>query len=126
MIFAGKLKERLDFYKVVETETPSGYRKPEEVFQFTARAERTKNKENFVVDAEEIFHNVYLTFRLRYREIDETWIVVYEKEKQRITSYNPWDDKREMTIMIEKINEQIWVAIILVQALFKNGQQEML
>lgn len=105
MIFAGKLKERLDFYKVVETETPSGYRKPEEVFQFTARAERTKNKENFVVDAEEIFHNVYLTFRLRYREIDETWIVVYEKEKYRITSYNPWDDKREMTIMIEKINE---------------------
>ena len=105
MIFAGKLKEKLEFYKVEEIETASGFKQPEEVYQFTARAERTKNKENFVVDADEIFHNVYLTFRVRYREIDDTWIVFYKNEKYRITSFNPWDDNSEMTIMIEKINE---------------------
>ena len=105
MIFAGKLKEKLDFYKVEEVQTASGFKNQEEVYQFTAKAERTKNKENFVVDAEEIFHNIYLTFRLRYREIKETWIVIYKEARYRIISINPWDDNREMTIMIEKINE---------------------
>lgn len=106
MIYAGKLKERLDFYKVQEVQTKSGYKSTEEVFMFTARAERTKNKENFVVDAEEIFHSVYLTFRLRFRkEVDETNIVKYKDERYRIISINPWEADGEMTIIIEKINE---------------------
>jgi SPP1 family predicted phage head-tail adaptor len=106
MIFAGKLKEKLKFYKIVEIQTNSGFKKTEEVYMFTVNAERTKNKENFVVDAEEIFHNVWLTFRIRYRkEIDETNIVIYKDNRYRITSINPWETDGEMTIMLEKINE---------------------
>jgi SPP1 family predicted phage head-tail adaptor len=106
MIYAGKLRERLDFYSVKETQSGSGFKHTEQVFLFTARAERTKNKENFLVDAEEIFHSIYLTFRLRFRkEIDEKTIVVYKDEKYRITSINPWIEDGEMTIIMEKINE---------------------
>lgn len=106
MIAAGKLRETLEFYKIQEVQSKSGYKNTEEVFMFTARAERTKNKENFVVDAEEIFHSVYLTFRLRYRkEVDETNIVKYKDERYRITSLNPWQMDGEMTIILEKINE---------------------
>jgi len=106
MIYAGKLKEKLDFYRVQEVQSESGYKRTEEVFMFTAKAERTKNKENFVVDAEELFHSVYLTFRLRFRkEVDETNIVVYKENRYRITSLNPWEADGEMTIMLEKINE---------------------
>lgn len=106
MIYAGKLKEKLDFYRVQETQSESGYKRTEEVFMFSAKAERTKNKENFVVDAEEVFHSVLLTFRLRFRkEVDETNIVVYKDNRYRIISLNPWESDGEMTIMIEKINE---------------------
>lgn len=106
MIYAGKLKEKLDFFKIQEVQTESGFKHSEEVFMFTARAERTKNKENFVVDAEEIFHNINLTFRLRYRaEVDETNIVIYNQNRYRIISINPWKSDNEMTIIIEKINE---------------------
>lgn len=106
MIYAGKLKEKLDFYQIQEVQTGSGFKTPKETFMFTAKAERTKNKENFVVDAEEIFHSVYLTFRLRFRkELDETFIVYYKKNKYRIISITPWEEYGEMTIMIEKINE---------------------
>lgn len=106
MIFAGKLKEKLEFYKVQEVQSKSGYKNTEEVFMFSAKAERTKNKENFIVDADEIFHAVYLTFRLRFRkEVDETNIVKYKDERFRITSLNPWEADGEMTIILEKINE---------------------
>lgn len=105
MIFSGKLKERLQFYKIQEKQSESGYKSTEEIFIYTARAERTKNKENFIVDGEELFHNVHLTFRLRYLPIDETNIVVYKKERYRIISINPWEFDNEMTIIIEKINE---------------------
>lgn len=106
MIYAGKLREKLDFYKIQEVQSESGYKRTEEVFMFTAKAERTKNKENFVIDAEELFHSVYLTFRLRFRkEVDETNIVVYKGNRYRIISLNPWEVDGEITIMLEKINE---------------------
>lgn len=105
MIYAGRLTERLEFYKVEEVQTKSGYKDTQEVFMFRVYAERTKNKENFVVDGEEIFHAVYLTFRIRFRaEIDETNIVKYKNEKYRITSTTPWEQYGEMIIMLEKIN----------------------
>ena len=106
MIYAGKLKEKLEFYKIQEMQTQSGFKSTDEIYMFTANAERTKNKENFVVDAEEIFHSIYLTFRLRFRrEVDETNIVKYKSERYRIISLNPWEADGEMTITIEKINE---------------------
>jgi head-tail adaptor len=106
MIYAGRLKEKLEFYKIQEVQTESGYKSSEEVYMFTANAERTKNKENFVVDAEEIFHSVFLTFRLRFRrEVNETNIVKYKNERYRIISLNPWESDGEMTIILEKINE---------------------
>lgn len=106
MIYAGKLREKLEFYKIQEVQTPSGFKTSEEVYMFTANAERTKNKENFVVDANELFHSVYLTFRLRFRkEVDETNIVKYKDERYRIISLNPWETDGEMTIIVEKINE---------------------
>ena len=106
MIYSGQLTEYLEFYNVVETQSESGFKHTDEVFMFRVRAERTKNRENYVVDADEVFHSNELTFRLRYRkEIKETNIVVYEGERYRITSLNPWKEENQITIMLSKINE---------------------
>lgn len=106
MIYSGQLTEYLDFFEIIEVQSESGFKHPEEVFMFRVRAERTKNKENYVVDADEVFHSNELTFRLRYRkEIKETDIVVYAGERYRITSLQPWKQDGEMKIIISKINE---------------------
>ena len=106
MIYSGNLREYLEFYRVVEVQSESGFKRSEEVFMFKARAERTKNKEHFIVDADEVFHSNELTFRLYYRkEVDETNIVVYNGDRYRITSLNPWIADNEMTIMLAKIND---------------------
>lgn len=106
MIYSGQLTEILEFYKVVETQSESGYKHLEESFMFKVRAERLKNKMNFGVDADEIYHSVMLTFRLRYRkEISETDIVVYEGQRYRITSLDVYKEENQMTIIIAKIND---------------------
>jgi SPP1 family predicted phage head-tail adaptor len=106
MIYSGQLTEILKFYKVVETQSGSGYKQTEEVFMFQVRAERTKNRENYLVDADELFHLSELTFRIRYRkEIDETNIVVYEGNRYRITSLDKYMQDNQLTITLSKINE---------------------
>lgn len=106
MVFAGALTERLTFYKIIETQSASGYKSTQEQFLFSCRAERTKTKENYVIDAGELFHSNELTFRLRKRkEIEETNIVVYEDGKYRITSIDRYPRENEMVIKIERINE---------------------
>jgi len=106
MIYSGQLTEVLEFYKVVETQSESGYKSTEEVFMFKVRAERSKNRENYLVDAGELFHSSELTFRLRYRkEIEDTNIVVYEGQRYRVTSLDKYTEENQLTIMLEKINE---------------------
>lgn len=106
MIYSGKLTEILEFYQVVETQSESGYKSTEEVYMFQVRAERIKNKENYVVDAEELFHSSELRFRIRYRkEIEETNIVVYEGQRYRITSLDKYMEDNQLTIILAKINE---------------------
>lgn len=106
MIFAGSLTENLTFYRIVEVQSPSGYKHTEEQEMFTAKAYRTKNKENYTVDAEELFHTNELTFKMRLRrEVDETNIVVYEGNRYRITSLNKYYRENDMTLILAKINE---------------------
>lgn len=106
MIYSGQLTDVLKFYKVVETQSESGFKHSEEVFMFQVRAERIKNKENYVVDADELFHSSELRFRLRYRrEIDETNIVEYEGNRYRITSLDKYMAENQLTIILAKINE---------------------
>ena len=106
MIYSGHLTEILKFYKVVETQSGSGFKHTEEVFMFQVRAERTKNRENYLVDAEELFHSSELTFRLRYRkEIDDTNIVEYEGQRYRITSLDKYMQDNQLTIILSKIND---------------------
>lgn len=106
MIYSGLLTETLHFYEVVETQSASGYKSTEEVFKLKVRAQRTKNKERYSVDADEIFHTSELTFKLRYRrEIKETDIVVYGDDKYRITSLDKFTEANQLTIIIAKINE---------------------
>ena len=106
MIYSGQLTEILEFYKVVEVQSESGFKHPEEVFMFRMRAERTKNKENYVVDADELFHSSELRFRLHYRkEIEETNIVVYEGQRYRITSLDKYKEENQLTIILSKIND---------------------
>lgn len=105
-IYAGTLTSRLDFYHVTEVQGESGYKHTEEIFYLHANADRLKNKESLAVDADELFHLVELTFKLRYRkEIVETDIVVYKDERYRITSIDENSRDNEMTIKIAKINE---------------------
>ena len=106
MIFAGHLTEILKFYKVVETQSGSGYKSTDEVYMFQVRAERLKNKETYLVDADELFHSSELTFRVRYRkEIEETNIVVYEGQRYRITSLDKYMEDNQLTIILSKVNE---------------------
>lgn len=106
MIYSGKLTEILEFYQVVETQSESGYKSTKEVFMFKVRAERLKNNENYVVDADELFHSSELRFRIRYRkEIKETDIVVYEGQRYRITSLDKYMEDNQLTIILAKINE---------------------
>ena len=106
MISSGLLTETLHFYEVIETQSDSGFKHTEEVFKFKVRAQRTKNKEKYTIDAEELFHSSELTFKCRYRkEIKETDIVVYENQRYRITSLDKFKEANQLTIMLSKINE---------------------
>lgn len=106
MIYSGLLTETLHFYEKVETQSESGYKSTEEVFKFKVRAQRTKNKEKYLIDAEETFHTSELTFKCRYRkQITETDIVIYEGDRYRITSLDKFKEANQLTIMISKINE---------------------
>lgn len=106
MISAGQLTETLAFYEVRDTVEASGFHQSEEVLRFKTRAERLKNKESYVVNADEIFHLSELTFRLRNRnEVAETDIVVYEGKRYHITSIDRYRRGNQMTIILSKINE---------------------
>ena len=105
MIFAGNLKETLTIYRVEETQSRSGFKSQTEVELFSVKAERTKNKENYVVDAGELFHTNALTFRCRKRDIRETDIVEYNGERYRIISLNVWPKDNEITMILSRINE---------------------
>lgn len=106
MIYSGQLSEILNFYHVVEVQSQSGFKHTEEVYKFKVRAYRTKNKESYLVDADELFHSSELTFRVRYRkDIKETDIVVYEGQRYRITSLDKYVQENQLTIILAKINE---------------------
>ena len=106
MIYAGSLTEYLTFYRMVETQSPSGYKRTEEELVCKVRAYRTKDKGKYLIDAEELFHTNELSFKLRMRsDIDETCIVVYEDKRYRITSLQKWQREGDMTITLALINE---------------------
>ena len=106
MIYSGLMTEILNFYEKVEKQSASGYKSTEDVFKFKVRAQRTKNKEKYLTDAEEIFHTSELTFKLRYRkEIKDTDIVIYDGDKYRITSLDKFKEANQITIILSKINE---------------------
>lgn len=105
MIFAGDLKETLTIYRVEETQSRSGFKSQTEVELFSVKAERTKNKETYGVDAGELFHTNNLTFRCRKRDILETDIVKYNGQRYRITSLNIWPKDNEITMILSRINE---------------------
>ena len=65
---SGLFTETLYFYDRIETQSKSGFKSMEDVFKFKVRAQRTKNKEKYTTDAEEIFHTSELTFKIRYRK----------------------------------------------------------
>lgn len=106
MISAGQLTETLAFFEVRDTVEASGFHRTEEVIRFKTKAERLKNKESYVVNADEVFHLSELTFRLRNRnEVQETDIVVYEGGRYHITSIDRYRRGNQMTIILSKINE---------------------
>ena len=106
MIYSGELTEKLTFYEVKEVQSESGFKHTTEIKRFTTRAYRARNKENYVVDAGELFHSTELTFILRNRkEVTETDIVEYKGERYRITSLCPYVQENQMTIILAKINE---------------------
>ena len=106
MISAGQLTETLAFFEVRDTVEASGFHRTEEVIRFKTKAERLKNKESYVVNADEVFHLSELTFRLRNRnEVQETDIVVYEGNRYHITSIDRYRRGNQMTIILSKIND---------------------
>jgi SPP1 family predicted phage head-tail adaptor len=106
MIQSGLLTETLHFFEKVERQSESGYKSTVEVLKFKVRAQRTKNKEKYLTDAEELFHTSELTFKVRYRkDIKETDIVKYEEQRYRITSLDKFKEANQLTIILSKINE---------------------
>lgn len=106
MIYSGTLTERLDFYHLIETQSPSGFKSTERVKYMSTLADRLKNKETYVVDANEVFHLNELTFKLRYRKgIQDTDEVVYQDQRYRITSVDRQGRDNEITIIVSKVND---------------------
>ena len=106
MINSGTLTDKLSFYEPIETTSPSGYKKSDEKLICTVRAYRLKNKENYGVDAEALYHSTELQFQLRMRpDLKETDIVVYDGNRYRITSFSPYKAENQLTIMLAKIND---------------------
>ena len=106
MIQSGKLTSNLSFYQVSASTSDSGYKENTEILLFTCKAERLRNKQNYVVDANEIFHSVELTFRMRYRsEVHDEMVVKYEDERYRVISVDKNQLANEIIIIISKINE---------------------
>ena len=106
MIHSGLLRDVLHFYEIIETQSESGYKSTEENLKFKVRAQRMKNKEKYLEDANELFHTTELTFKIRYRkDIKETDIVVYDDDKYRITSLDKFIEANQLTIILSKINE---------------------
>ena len=105
MIFSGKLTENLDFYRVEETQSASGFKHTEELFMFSCKAEKIKYKGRYEENADELFHNIILNFRMRFRKINETNIVVYNEKRYRINSVDRYPLNNEIVIQIELINE---------------------
>lgn len=105
MVFAGRLTERLLFYRIEETQSKSGFKSSAEVLKFEAFAERMKNKETITENADEVFHYTELSFRMRKRDVQETDIVVYEGNRYRIMSIDKFPRDNEMVIKIMLINE---------------------
>ena len=102
---SGRLRERRYFSAVADIVEADGYHHKVETPRFSCRAERLKNKQNYVVDAEEIYHSCELTFRIRQRSIDDTDIVEYNGERYRITSVDDYAEERQTTIILQKIND---------------------
>ena len=102
MIYAGQLTETLVVYEVIEEQSASGFKSEKENLKFSCKAQRLKNKENYLVNGSELFHISEPQFRLRKRDIKDTDIVMYEGEKFRVISID--DFKSEMTIKLQKIN----------------------
>jgi SPP1 family predicted phage head-tail adaptor len=106
MIWAGQLTETLEIYAVTEVQSESGFKQTTETLRFRCKAYRARNKETYVVNAEELFHETELTFQVRYRkEIQETDIVVYNNQRYRITSLCPYKQENQITLILAKINE---------------------
>lgn len=105
MVFAGKLTEKLDFYSGDETQSPSGYKDISKQFKFGALAEKVKQKETITEDAEEVFHYLEITFRLRNRSVEETDMVQWNGGWYRIMSIDKYPRDNEMVIKVMKINE---------------------
>ncbi len=106
MVSSGALTEKLKFYHQVETQTESGFKTVVEELYLETRAERLKNKENYVVDAGELFHSSELTFKFRKRkEVKDTDIVEYMGGRYRITSLDIYPKDNQMIIIVNKINE---------------------
>lgn len=103
MIYAGRLTDTLNVYEVTEQQSASGFKSERKTFKFTCKAERLKNKENYVVNGEELFHIAEPTFRLRRREIRDTDMVEYKGELFRVISID--DYRSDMTIKLQKINQ---------------------
>ena len=103
MIYAGQLTETLKVYEVIEKQSASGYKSEQQVFKFSCKAQRLKNKENYLVNGAELFHIAEPQFRLRKRDIKDTDIIEYEDEKFRVLSID--DYKSEMTIKLQKVNQ---------------------
>ncbi len=106
MINSGDLREVLTIYEVREEQSASGFKHTVEVERCKVRAYRLRNKENYVVDANELYHSTELTFQIRYRkDITETDIVEYSGDRYRITSLSPYLHDNQITIILSKINE---------------------
>ena len=102
MIFAGALTETLEFFEVVSEQSKSD----KEVYRFSCRAERMKSNQKYLIDGHEIYHYTSLQFRCRYRsDVKETWIVVYDGERYRITALDINKIGCEMIITMDKIND---------------------
>ena len=105
MLPIGSLKYYLQFYEIVSIQTNSGAITKNKVNIFNIKAAKIKENGNFKIEAKELFHENYISFKIRYNKLfNDNLIILYNNIEYRIISSEIEKYDNTISITIQKIN----------------------
>lgn len=101
------LKDRIDIYGLVITETPSGFTNRSWVKKYSTRARVNYSSGNRTIENDEIFFTVDREFIMRhYVPIVDTDIILWKDEKWRVLSIDHNREYHNIVVRTTKILDE--------------------